>query len=73
MDQLLKVSAIELPSKHLFFQIQQWKRQNNVWNLFQVATRLERWQWLRSGFFIVNFEQTSLTHKWSWFLSITMR
>ena len=38
------------PAK-LYVQSQQWKHQNNVWNLFKVN--------LRSGVFVANFEQIS--------------
>ena len=36
-----------LPRWHLLVQSQQWKHQNNAWNLF------------KSGVFIINFEQIS--------------
>ena len=41
-------------------QSQQWKPQNNVWNLFKVTIRTSEWrQWRRSGVSFVNFEQIS--------------
>ena len=47
-----------LPSWHLLVQSQQWKHQNNVWNLFKFNSENFRWrQWLLSGVFTVDFEQ----------------
>ena len=44
---------IFLVPTQLAVQSQQWKHQNNVWNLFKFG------QWCRSGVFIVNIEQIS--------------
>ena len=44
-------SAYNFFPANLYVQSQQWKHQNNVWNLFKVN--------LRSGVFVANFEQTS--------------
>ena len=38
-------------------QSQEWKNQNNVWNLLIVT--LDTCQWRRSDVFIINFEQIS--------------
>ena len=40
--------------------MQQWRHQNNVWNLFKVINKDTRMtSWRRSDVFIVNFEQIS--------------
>ena len=40
--------------------MQQWRHQNNVWNLFKVINKDTRMtSWRRSDVFIVNFEQMS--------------
>ena len=39
----------DIPSQYLLTQSQQWKHQNNVWNLFKVNNK--------DSFFFVNFEQ----------------
>ena len=44
-------SAYNFFPANLYVQSQQWKHQNNVWNLFKVN--------LRSGVFVANFEQIS--------------
>ena len=44
-------SAYNFFPANLYLQSQQWKHQNNVWNLFKVN--------LRSGVFVANFEQIS--------------
>ena len=38
-------------------QSQEWKHQNNVWNL--LIETLDTCQWRRSDVFIINFEQIS--------------
>ena len=45
------------PSRHVLIQTEQWKHQNNVWNLFKV-NKLTR-QWHHSAVLIINFEQIS--------------
>ena len=46
-----------LPSLHLLVQIQQWKHQNNLWNLFKVNNKAPERH--RSSVFIIKFEQIS--------------
>ena len=61
------------PSRHLLFQNQQWKHQNNFWNLFKInnkRTRMTSFWWLycwlwtnfahSCGVFIVDNEQFNL-------------
>ena len=45
------------PSRHYVRQNQEWKQQNNGWNLFKVDNKDTRTTWRRSGVLIVNFEQ----------------
>ena len=55
-------------NRDLLIQCEQWKYQNNVWNLFIESnknTKLRHWR--RSGAFIVNFElisQVILVFSW---------
>ena len=48
-----------LPSWHILVQSQQWKQQNNMWNLFKVT--IKALQKHRSGIFDIKFEQISQT------------
>ena len=41
-------------------QIQKWKHQKNVWNLYKLTIKtLEQRRWRYFGVFVVNFEQIS--------------
>ena len=62
-----------IPIRHLLVQSQQWKQQNNVWNLIKVNNRDNRdtrTTLLTSGVFIVNFELIHTLfwcfHWWLW-------
>ena len=45
---------------HLLVQIQQWKLQNDMCNLFKVSNKETKLrQWRCSGVFIINFEHVS--------------
>ena len=45
--------------RYLLVQIQQWKHQGKVWNLFKVNNK-DTVQWHRSGIFIANFKNNYL-------------
>ena len=45
--------------RYLLVQSQQWKRQNNVWNLLKFANKDTRTTTLTSCVFLINFEQIS--------------
>ena len=58
---LLLTFSMQLFAGHirqLFVQIQQWKHQSNVWNLFKVNNKetTEKCHWRHIDVFIVNFE-----------------
>ena len=48
----------KLFNRHLIVQSQQWKQQNNVWNLFNISNKDTRTTSC-TGLFIVNLEQIS--------------
>ena len=57
---ILKKHDLNKPSRHLRVQIQQWKHQGNVCNLFKVNCKdTSMLSWSRSGVSIVNSEQVS--------------
>ena len=61
----------DLPNRNLLVQSQQWKHQNDMWNLWKVNKKTaEQRHWRRSDVFIVNFEQIS--HILQVFLLLTL-
>ena len=61
---MIKISSIwnwdYLLNRRLLVQSQQWKYQDNVWNLFKVNIKDTKWRhWRRSSVFIANFKQIS--------------
>ena len=53
-----------IPNWHLLFQSQEWKHQNNVWNLFKVRNK-DRRLWRQPSVFIFNFEMEQVNNSWA--------
>ena len=48
------------PSRYLLDQSQQWRHQNNVWNLFKVKNKGNKMKLITSVVFIIDFEQVNI-------------